>query len=68
MVMASNQVLVVEHLKIWTQLIMVANPQFLVSNYLPLILLENKPFAHRQIHQSQFHWKWFKIDHKLIFQ
>jgi hypothetical protein len=68
MVMASNQVLVVEHLKVWTQLIVVAIPQFLVSNYLPLILPENKPFANHQIHQSQFHWKWFEIDHELIFQ
>jgi hypothetical protein len=54
MVTASNQVLVVEDLKVWTQFIVVAISQFLVSNYLPLILLENKPFANRQIHQSQF--------------
>jgi hypothetical protein len=54
MVTTSNQVLVVEHLKVWTQLIVVAIPQFLVSNYLPLILPENKPFANRQIHQSFF--------------
>jgi hypothetical protein len=38
MVTASNQALVVEHLKVWTQLIVVAIPQFLISNYLPLIL------------------------------
>jgi len=68
MVMASNQVLVVEHLKVWTQLIVVAIPQFLASNYLPLILPENKAFANPQIQQSQFHWKWFEIDHELIFQ
>jgi hypothetical protein len=67
MVMASNQVLVVEHLNVWTQLIVVGIPQFLVSNYLLLILHENKSFANRQIHQSQFHWKWFEIDHELIF-
>jgi len=36
MVMASYQVLVVEHLKVWTQLIVVAILKFLVSNYLPL--------------------------------
>jgi hypothetical protein len=47
---ASNQVLVVEHLKVWTQLIVVAIPQFLVSNYLHLILPKNKPFANLQIH------------------
>jgi hypothetical protein len=45
MVMASDRVLVIEHLKVWTQLIVVAIPQFLVSNYLPSILPENKPFA-----------------------
>jgi len=56
MVTASNQVLVGEHLKVWTQLIVVAIPYFLVSNYLPLILPENKPFANFQIHQSQFHF------------
>jgi hypothetical protein len=50
MVMTLNQVLVVEHLKVWTQLIVVAIHQFLVSNYLPLILPENKPFANLQIH------------------
>jgi hypothetical protein len=50
MVMASNQVLVVEHLKVWTQLIVMAIPQFLVSNYFSLILPENKPFANLQIH------------------
>jgi hypothetical protein len=42
MVTTLNQVLVDEHLKIWTQLIVVAIPQFLVSNYLLLILPENK--------------------------
>jgi hypothetical protein len=35
----------VEDLKVWTQLIVLASPQFLVSNYLPLILTKNKPFA-----------------------
>jgi len=45
MVMASNQVLVVEHWKVWTQLIVMAIPQFVVSNYLPLILPENKSFT-----------------------
>jgi hypothetical protein len=50
MVTASNQVLVVEHLKVWTQLIVVAIPQFLVSNYLPLILPKNIPFANLHIH------------------
>jgi hypothetical protein len=59
---------VVEHLKVWTQLLVMTIPQFLVSNYLPLILPKNKPFANRQIHQSKFHWKWFEIDHELIFQ
>jgi hypothetical protein len=68
MVMASNQVLVVGHLKEWIELIVVAVPQFLVSNYLSLILLENKPLANHQIHQSQFHWKWFEINHELISQ
>jgi len=42
MVMTSNQVLVIEHLKVLTQLIVVAIPQFSISNYLPLILPENK--------------------------
>jgi hypothetical protein len=32
MVTASNQVLVVEHLKVWTQLMVVAIPEFLVSS------------------------------------
>jgi hypothetical protein len=50
MVTVSNQVLVVEQLEVWTQLIVVAIPQFLVSNYLPLILPENKPFKNLQIH------------------
>jgi len=68
MVTVSNQVLVVEHLKVWTQLIVVVILQFVVSNYMPLILPKNRPFANRQIHQSQFHWKWFEIDHELIFQ
>jgi len=35
---------------------------------LQLHAFENRPFANRQIHQSQFHWKWFEIDHELIFQ
>jgi hypothetical protein len=55
MVTTSNQVLVVEHLKVRTQLIVVEIPQFFISNYLPLIPPENRPFANRQIHQSQFH-------------
>jgi hypothetical protein len=50
MVTTSNQVLMVKHLKVWTQLIVVAIPQFLVYNYLPMILPENKPFANLQIH------------------
>jgi hypothetical protein len=50
MVTASNQVLVVEHWKIWTQLIVMAIPQFMVSNCLLLILPENKSFANSQIH------------------
>ena len=68
MVMVSKHVFVVENLKLWTQLIMMETTQFLVSNYLPLTLPENKPFANRQIHQYQFHWKWFEIDHELIFK
>jgi hypothetical protein len=48
--MVSNQVLVVEHLKLWTQLIVVETTWFLVSSYLPLILPENKSFANLQIH------------------
>jgi hypothetical protein len=50
MVMVSKQVFVVENLKLWTQLIMMETTQFLVSNYLPLILPENKSFANLQIH------------------
>jgi hypothetical protein len=68
MVTTSNQVLVVEYLKVWTQLIVVAILQFVVSNYMPLILPENRRFTNRQIHQSQFHWKWFEIEHELILQ
>ena len=47
--------LVVEHLKVWTQLIIMKNFQFVVSNYMPLLLPENKPFVTRQVHQYQFH-------------
>jgi hypothetical protein len=50
MVTTLNQVLVVEHLKVRTQLIVVTILQFLVSNYLPLILPKNKPFANLLIH------------------
>jgi len=50
MVTTLNQVLVVEHLKVCNQLIIVAIFQFLVSNYLPLILPTNKPFANLLIH------------------
>jgi len=66
MVTTSNQVLVVEHLKVWTQVIVVAILQFVVSDYMSLILPENRSFANCQIHQSHFHWKWFEIDHELI--